>query len=625
MKVPAPQTIYKWEIKQLLGCDLTEKSANVDSRRSPECPNMIRESVGNVRKRTGKHTVKSYPYRVNGVHFFSDTTGGKKLIHAGANIYLDGGTEDVEDDTVLYTEANDGFSHAVQLNKLLLIVDGKKALLFGKHNGTDYTIVTAESKAYVPTVTIGRAPTGGGTVYDPVNLIGSGRTDSFLGTEDAVEYQLSATELDDTAVTAKKMTSEGTYTDLSEGTDFSVDRTTGKVAFTAAPGASPVTGEDNIQITYYKTPEGYADKINKCDICTLYGANGARDRAFIAGNPALGNQDYYCQKNDPTYFGDLWYTVLGQDGSLIMGYSVVNDKLAAVLDGSDDETNIIMRNSSLDDDGEVIFVLAGSYQGKGAKTKHAFGVLKTEPLFVTDDGVYAITPSDVIGERYAQERSYRLRGLIETLDMTNAYGTAWKDFYCIAAGEYILLLDGLQTSTEKNKPYATRQYECYYFTDINARVLYTEGEALCFGDADGNIAAFYTDASSPSNYNDNGEAYYCGWKTPEFYGDDSSYKKRFKRIAALLGAYVKTSCTIYAVYDGIKELVVSQSAVGRYFSFQYLTFSQLTFKSDNSPQLAIEKLSIKPDNRNAQFVFESEVKNEPFALYEAVVEYTERR
>lgn len=625
MKVPSEEKIFKWSVGTFLGCDLTQESANVDGRRSPDCPNMIRESVGKVRKRTGYTTYKTYPAQINGVHKYNDGTDISFIIHAGTVLYLDAGTGDYTDDTVLYTTAANGFSKSVQINKMLLIVDGYKALLFGKHDGANYSIATVESKAYIPTVTISRAPTGGGTAYEVINLVGSGRRDSFLGEDDVTEYQLSAKNLDDDAVTAQKLNADASYTDLVENTDFTVNRETGVVTFTTAPDSSPITGQDNVIITYYVTVSGYADKINKCDVATLYGANGARDRAFIAGNPALSNQDYYCQMNNPAYWGDLWYTVLGQDNCMIMGYSIISDKLATILNGTEDSTNVVLRTASLDEENQTVFVLSGSFQGVGAVSKNAFGILKTEPMFLSNDGLYAVTPSDVLGERLSQERSYYIRGKLKTIDLSDAYGVAWSDYYCVAVGEYIFLLDGLQSVVEENRPYSTRQYECFYWTGINARVLYTNGEALCFGTADGKLCEFATDYDDPTSYNDNGVAISARWTTPEFYGNDFSYKKRFKRIAVLLSSAIVTSGTITAYYDGESETIIEHSIGAQYFSFQYLTFSQLTFKTDKTPQSVIEKLSIKPDNRNVQFTFENNVKNQAFGLYEAIVEYTESR
>ena len=50
--------------------------------------------------------------------------------------------------------------------------------------------------AYVPTEIISRSPTGGGVVYEPVNLISPKRTDSFLGDDTHKTYQLVANNIE---------------------------------------------------------------------------------------------------------------------------------------------------------------------------------------------------------------------------------------------------------------------------------------------------------------------------------------------------------------------------------------------------------------------------------------------
>ncbi|MEG2234237.1 MAG: hypothetical protein RRZ42_06335 [Oscillospiraceae bacterium] len=633
MKVPSQRANNKLRLGSFLGCDLTQESANVSLSRSPDCPNIIRESVGKVRKRTGYQIKETFPDRINGVHFFSDGNTSIRIVHAGSCLYLANRTGAYPiayaKGEAIYSDAADSFSQSVQVSKTLLIFDGKKLVLFGKHGGTEYSAVSAESRAYVPTIVLARTPSGGGKTHQPLNLIGSGQKESFAGTAADKSYQLTAKELNAAAVTVKKLNAAGGYDTLTENTDFTVNRVSGVVSFTAAPGISPKEGQDNVEITYHKTIGGYSDRINRCSIAALYGANGARDRAFAAGG-AFSNYDYYCNMNDPTYWGDLWYSVIGQDSAKIMNYAIVGDKLATVLSGADNDTNIVLRSSSADKDGKVIFILSGSYQGIGSIGKYASGTLKAEPVFLTESGLYALTPSDVIGERYAQERSYYIRGRLERLfyensdQLRSAYGCAWGDYFCLAVGDYIFLLDGLQPIAERNTPYSTRQYECYYWTGIGARVLYA-GEALCFGTETGAICEFFRDYGNISSFSDNGRPIESYWKTPELFGDDFSYKKKFRRVALLIGTAAVTGADIYAIYDGIEELIHEDSGDARFFSYSNFSYSSFTYKTDRTPQPIYEKISIKPDNRKMQLMFKNSRNKQPFALYEAAVEFIERR
>ena len=125
-----------------------------------------------------------------------------------------------------------------------------------------------------------------------------------------------------------------------------MNRTAGTVTFTTAPGVSPVAGQDNVKITASHTVEGYADRVNKCRIGIQFGVNGATDRLFLSGSPQLINYDWYSGLNDPTYWGDQAYSVLGQSDSAIVGYSIVNARLAAHKDSTDSDRNVIVREGN---------------------------------------------------------------------------------------------------------------------------------------------------------------------------------------------------------------------------------------------------------------------------------------
>ncbi|MEG1972910.1 MAG: hypothetical protein RR315_07075, partial [Oscillospiraceae bacterium] len=408
---------------------------------------------------------------------------------------------------------------------------------------------------------------------------------------------------------------DGSFTPKTEYTDFTVDRKLGRVTFVAAPPNPPIIGTDNVYFTVYKTNTQYLDRINKSDVCTLYGSNGARDRVFCTGG-GNKNNDYHSALNDCTYFGDLNYSVMGGDDSTIMGYTVINDRLASHLNMSEDDTNIILREGIILE-GKTQFRLAGGLQGEGAVSKHTFGVLATEPVFCTKNGVSAVTSADYSNERYAQNRSYYVDRLLKKQDLKNSYACMYNGFYVLAAGEYIFALDGAQPSVEKNLPYATRLYEGYVRNGIGARVIWNQDGVLMFGTSKGEIKAFYSETNSLMSYNDDGKAIKAVWATPFITGREFCNKKKFKKIALLLGAAVATGCRIWALYDGISQLIYDYDGTARYFAFSQLQFSKISFKTDKSSQIIEEKLSgIKPDSKKVQFIFENDQLNEPFSLEE---------
>ncbi|MBN3013326.1 hypothetical protein [Ruthenibacterium lactatiformans] len=406
-------TLSQVKIDTFLGADLTNSPANADENRSPDCENMIRDVPGKVRKRMGWQVKRTLDGRINGYHALM---GHDPLVHAGTKLY--------KGDSVVYSDANDARSRSWEFGEKLYIADGKALLCY---DGTAVTRVDAD--AYIPTLTIARAPNGGGEEYENANLICPKYREQFLGTENDKVYQMSLVPLDSTPVEAELLQADGSWKPMAENSGFTVNRTAGTVTFTTAPGVSPVAGQDNVKITASHTVEGYADRINKCRIGIQFGVNGATDRLFLSGSPQLINYDWYSGLNDPTYWGDQAYSVLGQSDSAIVGYSIVNARLAAHKDSTDSDRNVIVREGTLVDN-KPAFPIVNILQGEGAIGPYSFGYLGTEPLFLTKLGVYAITAQDITGEKYSQSRSFFLNGkLLEENGLEEAFALVYKDMY----------------------------------------------------------------------------------------------------------------------------------------------------------------------------------------------------
>lgn len=624
---PAPRGVEI--IEEFRGVDLNSSPTVVSKYRSPEAPNMMRDIPGKVRKRQGYEKLKHYDGQINGVFRLND----KIVIHAGDKLFL----QNMEgDDTQLYEGMADTRSVGRQFNGKLFIFDGKKALCYGEFEiegqtpaegeepEKEWKVVALEEKAYVPTIIISRKPTGGGTTLEPINLIGRQFKESFLGTETDKVYQMTTDNLDEDKVQIRQLVKDGEWKDLKEGTDFSVDRKAGKVTFNTAPGESPVKGMDNIEITAAKTRKGYADKINKCNIMTLFGVNGAIDRMFVSGNPDFVNQDWYCQINDGFYFGDLWYSVLGQDGSAIVGYSVINDRLAAHKSEAEEGRNIILRKGELVED-KPTFPIIGSLIGRGALGKYGFGYLGSDPLFLTDLGVMAITAADITGEKYSQNRSFYINEALTAEEkLADAFAFVWRDFYLLSMGTgRVYLLDGLQKSYERNTPYSSYQYECYYWENVPARVMWEDVEGrLCFGTVDGDIFRFYDNVTSQKSYNDVGAPIKARWDIPDLSGERFYENKTFRYFSVVLAAAIATRVEVWVQRKGIWSLLFDSGAKACYFDFTYINWERINFSSDNTPRTVGKKIKVKKVDK-ARFSLRNEAYNEPFGIYKVALEYTE--
>lgn len=606
--IPSSPSRSVLTISTFLGADFTNSPAAVSENQSPNCKNMIRDVPGKVRKCMGYKKIAEYDDKINGYHYIRGEQYG--LVHAGTKMYYNG--------VVKYSDANNARSRSWQFDNKLYIVDGKKLLVW---DGSE--VKPASEYAKIPTVTIAKAPNGGGTSYEDLNLIQPGFTELFVGTESDTAYHMTFGGLDDTTVKAYILDSSGSWAEKTENTDFTVDRENGIINFTAAPGKSPVTGEDNVKITAYRTVSGYADRINKCCIGTQYGLKGSMDRLFLSGNPDYINQDWFSDQNDPTYFADTYYSSLGTSKSAIMGYSVINNYLATHKDEMETDQFIVLREGVLADN-KPVFRSVNTLQGAGAIAKDTFAYLSSEPLFLTRSGVYAITAQDITGEKYGQNRSFYLNGkLLKESDLEKAFAFVYKDMYWLCVNGVAYILDGLQPmQTDKSMPYSTRQYAGFYRTNIPANCMWEKDGNLYFGTTDGRVCEFYSDSDALISYNDDGEKIEAIWETPDLDGKLFYKNKTFRYLAVRLKSAVATTLEMYVQKRGLWSFIKKDNYTARYLSFGSVVFSKFTFSSDQTQKIIPTKLRVKKVDK-ARFRFVNAELNEPFGLFDIALEYVE--
>ena len=607
---------YRKTIADFRGVDLSSAPANVAEYRSPSAPNMMPDLSGKPVKRTGWHTAAVFPARINGIFTLGSGAGARTFVHAGTKLYLgDAGHE-------VGSGLADAPSFARELCGRLWIADGARLSFCGRTaDGAGWELRAASGEAYLPTVTISRDPDGGGTPYEPFNLLGSGFREDFLGKAYATEYQLSYSGLDSDAVTAEVMAAGSTaghevWNTLSEGTELSVNRTTGKVTFVAAPGASPVEGEDNVRITARKTVPEYSARINGCDTGALFGVSGAEDRLFLTGCPDMPQSDWYCQLSDPTYWGETWYSSLG-GSERIVGYSRFGGRLAAHLAGG----GAVIRGGSVLN-GEAVFPIENSLGGPAPVSRFGFGDLGGEPLFLTQRGVYALTAQDVTGDKYVQSRSFFIDSALEKEELSAAVCAAWRSFFIVFCGGRAYLLDGAQKTYASGAPYSTHQYECYYWENVPARAAANINGVLTFGTADGRLCEFYGDGSLCSSYTDDGAAITAWWDLPDFSGRRFYENKSLCYAAVKLAAAPRTSVSVLAFVRGAWKALWSEAALFRYLSWSEVSWPYFTWNADPGAKFCGKK-RLCARLPSAVLRFRNDAAGEPFGVYEVGLEFSE--
>lgn len=570
-----------------------------------------------------------------------DISNKNYIYHVGKKLYsrASNSTRVVE----IYSNANEHLSKSWQLNEKIFILDGKN--IYSYAVGDETVDVLSAGKGYIPLVTISKSPDGGGTPYEALNMLQPGFYEQFVVTNaDASKtaFHLSFNGLDSTKTKAWLLDSNGNWIEKYEGTHYSVNRATGVVNFNSPPGVSPVTGQDNVKILAYRTIAGYADRVAKCTIGTLFGVGGAADRLFLSGNPDYPNWDFYSDQYNPTYFPDTGYSTLGTSASAIVGYAIVNNYLATFKDDFDSsqavfirEGNLVVKSTTAQTTGgktvttetsEPAFPIINTLQGNGVIAPYSFGYLQTEPLFLTKSGIYAITAQDITGEKYSQNRSFYLDGkLTKESHLENAVATVFNDQYILSINNRLYILDGLQAMrTDKSEPYATRQYVAFYCTNIPAVSIWTDDQALWIGTHDGRACRFATDLDDLESYNDDGEPIYACWETPDLDGKLFYKNKTFRYFAIRMMKALRTSVRIFAQKRGNwgTDPIKEDRQSGLAFDFNNVDFTNFSFSTDRSERVVHTKVRIKKVDK-ARFRVENGYVNEPFGIFDLALEYIE--
>ena len=597
------------------GVDFSTDASLVDKSRSPYAPNLIADKGGMPEKRLGYRVLHQIEGPING-EWHGEIHGEKHYIaHGGTKIYKFTDTT-VE---VIRENVNNAISTAFFMREYddtgkLYILTGNEFLCYDGE-----TIKDVSEDAYIPTVLISRNPSGGGTLYEGVNLLSKKRKESFLGNDTDKVYQLSANGLD--SVDKVEVLDGGVAKTLATS-EYTVDLATGKVTFTKTYKPE-VTGQDNVFITYSKTVEGYIEKITKCTICDLYGLGGS-NRVFLSGNPDYKSYDWYSDIFRPDYFPDLNYSIIGTSDTAIMGYQKLGKYQVIVKEDNQQDSTVFQRWGELNEDGTVTFRVEQGIAGIGAISKHCFGVLGDEPLFLSRQGVQAITSNTITAERTIRNRSFFVDALLTTENgLDKAVACVWNDFYVLCVNGVAYVLDG------KNKSYKERSiasydysYECYYWTNIPATCLLSVNGELYFGTEDGRICKFNTDIEGSLKYSDDGKAIVAAWSTTN---DDDNAPHLYKSMAkkgclVTLKPFARSSGTIYVAKDGNPRQML-RSGTMDILNWEDIDFDRFTFNTNESPQDIFFQKKVKKYKR-LQIIVENDTLNEGFGILQIVKTYT---
>ena len=673
----APLNYYS--IENFKGVDCTNGPLTVKPYRSPDAKNVLIDKTGVLVSRTGYeekyqvnyeydiepftpvgYTPTADDYKINGFYKVinydkednNETNDYDVLAHIGGLLF---NLKDLSNNAFEYIAGNkvgftnDNFlakrkSQGIQFNDKFYLFDGKEALAYGKYDDQINAYPLSKS-AYIPTTVISRDYNGGGTSYEPVNMATKWKINQFLGKTGHADYQVEDYNIETTGLyspTVWVLSSSGEWVEKIPDKDYTFD-SSGLFSFTASPGESPVTGRDNIKIKYavigeddegYPIENGYTEyqkRVNNCTIITSFGINGNNDRLFITGNPNFPNVDWYSETNKEIYFPDINYSYIGSAVGKITGYSHLGDgSLAIHKEDNGNEPAIYYRTATTFTLGDgrttTAFTLQQGALSIGSIAKRAIKQFINDPLILTKQGVFAITPvnNSAYNERYALLRSYFInKKLLLEDNLEQAEGFVYDGYYYLSLNNHVYVADSRQKSyIDRSEDY---QYEWYYLDNIPARCFLEYDNKLWFGTDDGRIMYFKskTDAE-PYKDNINGtltpiEVY---WKTPILnlgtYNRYKSLKNLYVVPIEENNSKVNIDYIIKSINNTVYKTALSESNI--IFDFSNIDFSDFSFNTDTGPRVVPTNYKAKKFILIQFMLWQNEGK--PFGFYALSLTYT---
>ncbi|HAZ19129.1 MAG TPA: hypothetical protein DCY75_03025, partial [Clostridiales bacterium] len=299
--------------------------------------------------------------------------------------------------------------------------------------------------------------------------------------------------------------------------------------------------------------------------------------------------------------------------------------LVIVKEDSDQDSTFFIRSAELSSDGTAIFPMQQGITGVGAVSKYAFDYLRDDPLFLTKDGVSAVTlvSGGISQQRTVQNRSEYINARLTKENLSDAVSCVWNGFYLLSTGESVYLADSRQKVGSQR--YETYGYEWYHWQGVPARAWLEHGGELYFGTETGKLCKMNTDVEGTFKYNDDGEAIIASWATKSDDDGDFMVRKTLPKrgTGAMIKPYTRSSIKVYAVAttgdDDKTSLVTSRSM--DIFDYNDIDFTRFSFITTGSARIIAFDTKVKKYIA-LQFILENDVVNEGFGVYGIIKRYT---
>ena len=520
--------------------------------RSPDALNVWKDyrETDSIRTRPDLELKTSFDAPVYGVFFYKNF----QLVHSGTKLYKVANGVITE----LYSGLNEIESNSFVFEDIWYFKDGKHYL---QYDGT----TIKEVEGYVPTTSIGRKPSGGGTIHEDVNMLTGRRINTFLADGMSFDFFLDTKNLDTDFAPIVKINDAVV-------SGYTVDYAAGKISFTKAPDAPLTDGQDNVSVEFRKTVSKYKNTILNCTLLQVFD-----NRVFFSGNKDFPNVVWHCSLEDPSYVSDLDYYKEGMDSAPVTGLVAGNNALWVFREPSDSHTTVFYHTPTIDADYGKIYPSVHSSISTGCVGKAIN--FNDDIVFFSDRGMEGIT-GDVTTEQVVSHRSAMVdRKLIAEKNYKNMILAEWEGYLIVFIGDKAYLADSRAMFTNENHV----EYEWFYWS-LGKKITCSKVEkgVLWLGAEDG----VYTLTAE-----NNIESY---WVTPlDKFKNPSRLKTTNKR-----GCVVEATgdISVYAkIEDTDFELIGNYENITDYFvcRIKRKKFKDLQLKFHSSKRFSLETATIE--------------------------------
>ncbi|MBQ7779974.1 MAG: hypothetical protein IJ404_05710 [Clostridia bacterium] len=531
------------------------RGEEINLARSPDALNMWKDykETESIRTRPGLSRIyESNTARINGIHFYNDAM----LVHDGDELFLcsDGVNTSIAD-------LANAPSQAFVYEGVFYIKDGKNYI---RYDGTEVKPV----EGFIPTTTIGRAPLGGGTKHQDVNMLSDYRKNTFLSDGESVDYYLDVMKIDDDYVPIVKVNDEV----IDQG-NYEVNYDEGRIRFlTEDPPSKPLTdGQDNVEVLFKKQVvdesgnEAYRKLILDCTLLQVFD-----NRVFFSGNPEHPNYVWHSSLDDPTYVSDLDYYKEGMDEAPVRGMVAGNNALWVFREPSDANTTVFYHNPTIDEEYGKIYPSTHSSVTIGCVGRAIN--FNDDIVFFSERGMEGIS-GDIMTEQVVAHRSSLVdRKLTAEKRYRDMILAEWEGYLLVIIGKTVYLADSRAMLQNENHA----EYEWFYWELEKEITCSCVRDGVLYLGADDGVYALTDTTANVS----------CYWTTPkDKFKNPHKLKTTNKRgcVAEATGdieVYAKTEDTCFEMiggYKGITDFFVSRIKRKKFKDIQLMFASSTRF------------------------------------------------